>query len=351
MTSLKKIFSGIQPTGIVHIGNYLGALKNWVALQDQHQCTYCVVDLHAITVEQDPAELKRSILYTSAVCLALGVDPTRSILFVQSDAPEHSELAWILNCHAYMGELRRMTQYKDKAAKGEESSTVGLFDYPVLMAADILVHRAQAVPVGEDQKQHLELARDLARRFNNKYGETFPVPEPIIPKEGARIMGLDDPTRKMSKSASSTANFVALNDSPDLIRKKLKTAVTDSGKEVLFDEEKKPGISNLLTLLSLTTGRTVPSLEAEYAGQGYGKFKGDVADALVAFLAPLREAIDRRLAEPAEVEAILKAGSVQARESASATLKHVKETLGLSSQDLKAPTKSLTQKLDELNKA
>ena len=341
---MKKVFSGIQPTGIVHIGNYLGALKNWVALQDSYQCTYCVVDLHAITVEQDPAQLRSSILYTAALCLGLGIDPKRSTLFVQSDVPEHSELAWILNCHAYLGELRRMTQFKDKAAKGEESSTVGLFAYPVLMAADILAHRAEAVPVGEDQKQHLELARDLARRYNNKYGKFFPVPEPIIPKEGARIMGLDDPAKKMSKSASSPANFVALNDSPELIRKKLKTAVTDSGKEVLFDGEKKPGISNLLTLLSLTTGRTVSSLEAEYVGQGYGKFKGDVAEALIAFLAPLRQSIDRWLAEPSAVENILKDGSEKARATASETLKFVKATLGLSSRGLADRAKAAAEK-------
>jgi len=337
---MKRVFSGIQPTGIVHIGNYLGALRNWVALQSEYQCSYCVVDLHALTLAFDPAELKRNILYTASVCLAAGVDPARSVLFVQSDVPEHSELAWILNCHASMGELRRMTQFKEKAGKGgQQTSSVGLFDYPILMAADILVHRAQAVPVGEDQKQHLELTRDLARRFNNQYGELFCVPEPIIPKVGARIMGLDDPLKKMSKSASSAANYIALTDPPDIIRKKFKVAVTDSGREVLYDEAKKPALSNLLTIMSLVTGRTIPSLEAEYAGHGYAKFKGDLAEAVVEFLRPLREEIQRRLADPAAIQAVLKDGGDKARATAWQTLRDVKARLGLSSAGISAVPK------------
>ncbi|MBI2070222.1 MAG: tryptophan--tRNA ligase [Elusimicrobia bacterium] len=324
----KRVFSGIQPSGIVHLGNYFGALKNWVALQTEHECLYSIVDLHAITVAQEPGELKKNIRTTAALCLAAGVDPKRSILFLQSDVAEHSELAWILNCHAYFGELRRMTQFKDKGGD-QESTTVGLYDYPVLMAADILLYGTRGVPVGDDQRQHLELTRTIARRFNGLYGDVFVVPDAIIPEAGARVMALDDPSKKMSKSASSVSSYIALTDTDDAIRAKFKTAVTDSGREIIYDEAGKPAIANLLTIYSLVTDKSVAALQEQYRGQGYAAFKKDLGAAVIAFVAPIRERFNHWIANANQLEGILKEGAEKARALAGPLLGAVKERLGL----------------------
>jgi tryptophanyl-tRNA synthetase len=338
MVAGKRILSGIQPSGIVHLGNYLGALRNWVAFQErpETQCLYCAVDLHAITVAQDAEVLRKNILNTAALCLAVGIDPKRSVLFVQSDVPEHAELGWIMNCHVYFGELSRMTQFKDKSQKQEAATTAGLFTYPALMAGDILLYDASQVPVGEDQTQHLELARDLARRFNNAYGkpELFRVPEAIIPESGGRIMGLDDAAQKMSKSASSEANYIALDDSPEAVRKKFKTAQTDSGREVVFDAEKKPAISNLMTIYSLTAGIPVAEVQSRFAGKGYGDFKKDLAETVVTFLAPIQERLRAAQAKPDDLRDVLADGAKRARELAKPKLDEVKARLGLGSQKL-----------------
>ncbi|MBI4051512.1 MAG: tryptophan--tRNA ligase [Elusimicrobia bacterium] len=330
----KRAFSGIQPSGGIHLGNYLGALKNWVALQAGYECLYCIVDLHAITVKQEREVLRQNILATAMLCLACGIDPEKSILFVQSDVHEHSELAWILNCHATMGELRRMTQYKDKAkrlegAAAEGGASVGLFSYPVLMASDILLYGAHAVPVGEDQKQHLELCRDLARRFNGMYGEIFVIPEPVIPENGARIMGLDDPVQKMSKSASSEYNYVNLMDEPSLILKKFKAAATDSGKEIRYNEKEKPGVSNLMNILSVTTGESFRVMEKRYDGKGYAQFKTDVAEAVIEKLKPIQREYRVWESHPEEVVRMLQEGAEKAREISRETLRRVKEKVGL----------------------
>src|ERR671920_74209 len=284
-----RVLSGIQPTAdSFHLGNYLGALKQWVALQDDHDAFYCVVDLHAITLEQpDPAVLRQRTLVSAAQLLALGVDPARSALFVQSHVPEHAQLAWVLQCLTGFGEARRMTQFKDKSAKsGEGAASVGLFTYPILQAADILLYRPQYVPVGEDQRQHLELTRDLAQRFNHRYKKTFRVPEPYILKQTAKIADLQVPTAKMSKSASSPAGIVEMLDEPRASAKKIRSAVTDSGSEITFDVEEKPGISNLLTIYSSLTARSISDLEEEYAGRGYGGFKKDLAEVVIDFVTP-----------------------------------------------------------------
>jgi tryptophanyl-tRNA synthetase len=294
-----RVFSGTQPTGALHLGNLLGALRGYVAMQETHDCVYCVVDLHAITVRQQRAELRRNTIDVANMFLACGVDPERSIVIVQSHVPQHSELAWILNTVAYMGELRRMTQFKDKTGGGEsESIGVGLFDYPVLMAADILLYRADAVPVGEDQKQHVELTRDLAERFNNAFGKTFVVPEPVIPADAARVMGLDDPTKKMSKSAGSEYNFIALMDPPDAIRRKIRRAVTDSGTEVRAGDD-KPALTNLLTIYSALSGETVETIVERYAGKGYADFKSDLGEVVVEALAPFQARMGELEADPA----------------------------------------------------
>ncbi len=329
MLSRKRIFSGIAPTGIVHLGNYLGALRHWVRLQDSYECIYAIVDLHALTVPQNAGELRESIFATAAMCLALGVDPERSLFFVQSDVAEHSELAWILNCYSYFGELRRMTQFKDKLGGAEESANVGLFDYPVLMAADILLYDTAAVPVGDDQRQHLELARTISRRFNNLFGGIFTVPEPIIAEQGSRIMGLDDPTKKMSKSASSEYNFIALSDPPDRIRAKIKSAVTDSGREIIYDELKKPAVSNILTIMSLVMSKPVKEIEAQYAGKNYGVLKADLAQILIEHLAPIRERFLAWQSRPRDMERVLRHGALRARQIAQITLRRVRERLGL----------------------
>ncbi|MEO6392845.1 MAG: tryptophan--tRNA ligase [Pyrinomonadaceae bacterium] len=281
----KRIFSGMQPTGNLHIGNYLGALRNWVALQQDYENFFCIVDLHAITIQQDPATLRAKSREVARIYLAAGIDPNLSTVFVQSDVVQHAELAWILNCVTRMSELDRMTQFKEKGKKQRENTGVGLFAYPVLMAADILLYRTDLVPVGQDQKQHLELTRDLAIRFNRDFGEVFKVPEPYIPKVGARIQSLSDPTKKMSKSDDDLAGSIFLTDTADEISKKFKRAVTDSGTEIRFDEE-RPAINNLLTIYHLLTGKTKVEIEAHFAGKGYGQLKSELAEVTIEFLTP-----------------------------------------------------------------
>lgn len=322
----KTVFSGLQPTGNLHIGNYLGALRNWVRLQEEYDCIYCVVDLHAITVPLDPAEFNRDRLEAAKVLLAAGVDPERSLFYYQSQVPQHTELAWILGTITGTGQLNRMTQFKDKSDKA--GSNLGLYSYPVLMAADILLFRADAVPIGEDQKQHLELTRDLVERFNHRFGDEFPMPEPIIPKKGARVMSLQDPTAKMSKSDPDESSRILILDDPDTIRKRLKRAVTDSETEVRYDWAKKPGISNLIEIMSLFTDASVASIEADYGSGGYGKFKEAVAEAVVAGLAPLRSAYEEM--DDAEVARLMQRGALDARTRAEGFQQAVRRRVGLS---------------------
>jgi tryptophanyl-tRNA synthetase len=325
------VFSGMQPSGdSLHLGNYLGALVNWVALQDEADPIYCVVDLHAITVSQDPKSLRESTRRTAAQYLAAGVDVERATLFVQSHVPAHTELAWVLSTITGFGEASRMTQFKDKSARqGTEATTVGLFTYPVLMAADILLYGTQLVPVGDDQRQHLELTRDLAIRFNSRFGDTFVVPEALIPKESARIYDLQDPTAKMSKSAASEAGLVKLMDDPAVTAKKFRSAVTDTGREVRYDPAEKPGISNLLDIFAATTGRTIPEIEVEYEGHGYGDFKKDVAEAVVDRLTPIRTRTLELLEDPAELDRLLAIGAERASERAAPMLRTAYERVGL----------------------
>jgi tryptophanyl-tRNA synthetase len=328
---MARVFSGIQPTGEVHLGNYIGALRRFVLAQDVDECVFCIVDLHAITESlPDPDELRRKTLDLAAIYLAAGIDPDRSILFAQSQVHEHAELAWILNCFAAYGELRRMTQFKDKAAKrGDELVSAGLFDYPVLMASDILLYRTDRVPVGDDQRQHLELTRDVAERFNARFPDTFVVPEADIPpaEGGARVMDFQNPESKMSKSADSPLGTLRVTDPPDVLRKKVKAAVTDSGREVLFRED-KPAISNLLTVYSVATGRPVADIEAEYEGKGYGDFKDGLADAVIEFLRPLQERYRELSADPGEIARVLHVGAGRAPAIAAKTLATVYERLG-----------------------
>ncbi|MEQ4205127.1 tryptophan--tRNA ligase [Actinopolymorpha sp. B17G11] len=328
--SRPRVFSGIQPTAdSFHLGNYLGAVRQWVAMQDTSDALYCVVDLHAITMGHDPALLKERTLRSVAQLVAAGLDPERCTLFVQSHVAEHAQLAWVLGCLTGFGEASRMTQFKDKTARGgAESATVGLFTYPVLMAADILLHRTNAVPVGEDQRQHLELTRDVAQRFNARFGETFVVPEPFILAETAKIYDLQDPRSKMSKSASAPGGIIELLDDPAVSAKRIRSAVTDSGREVRFDENEKPGVSNLLSILSALTGRPVPELEEAYAGKGYGDFKRDVADAVVEFVTPLRERTLALLEDRETLDGILARGADRARDTAVDTLRTVYERIG-----------------------
>src|SRR6187401_3585538 len=286
----KRIFSGAQPTGELHIGNYLGALKNWVALQEEYESFYCIVNLHAITLPQDPAKLRQKTLDLARIYLAAGIDPERSTIFIQSDVPEHAELTWILSCIARMGELERMTQFKDKAKGNTERAGVGLFTYPVLMAADILLYQTDLVPVGKDQKQHLELTRDLAERFNRDFGETFKLPDPYIPPVGASIKSLQDPAKKMSKSDENPNASIFLLDDADTITKKFKRAVTDSGTEITFDDS-RPAIANLLTIYHLFTGKSEDESVAQFVGKGYGYFKGELAEIMIEFLRPFQERI------------------------------------------------------------
>ena len=325
---MQRIFSGIQPSGNLHLGNYLGAIKNWVALQDKYESFFCVVDLHAITVPQDPQKLRENILEVAKIYLAAGIDPGKSTIFIQSRVKEHAELCWILNTIARLSELERMTQFKDKSQKqGKESVGVGLFDYPVLMAADILLYNTDLVPVGEDQLQHIELTKTLAERFNRKFGETFVVPEPHFTKEGMRIMGLDDPTKKMSKSAASEFNYVALTDSPDIIREKIKKAVTDSGSEIKSGSG-KPALTNLLTIYSLLSGKKITELEQEYVGKGYGDFKKDLAEVVVDFLDNFQKKFNSLNND--EVLEILDQGAVKAGEIAGKKMEEIKLKVGLS---------------------
>lgn len=326
MSARKRIFSGVQPSGNLHIGNYLGAIKNWVELQDKYESIFCVVDMHAITVPQDPETLRKKTIEIAKIYLAAGIDPKKSTIFVQSQVAEHAELGWVLNTIAKMSELDKMTQFKDKSQKGgRESSGVGLYDYPVLMAADILLYDTEIVPVGEDQKQHVELARDLAKRFNNKFGETFIVPEVHIRKEGMRVMGLDNPEKKMSKSAESIYNRIELLDEPEMIRKKIRKAVTDSGSEIVYRDE-KPALKNLINIYSSFSGKSPLEIENMYQGKGYGEFKNDLAEIVVAFLQPFQEKYHKFTDR--EVIKILEKGAKNVRKIANAKMAEVKEKVG-----------------------
>ncbi len=326
-----RVLSGIQPTAdSFHFGNYLGALRQWVALQDDHDAFYCVVDLHAITVPHDPAALRERTYVSIAQLLAAGIDYERSALFVQSHVPEHVQLSWVLNCIAGFGEASRMTQFKDKTAKGgSEGASVGLFTYPILQAADILIYQADQVPVGEDQRQHLELTRDLAGRFNHRFGETFTLPKPYIVKETAKITDLQDPTIKMSKSASSPNGIVNMLDDPKKAAKKIKSAVTDSGDQIVFDEENKPGISNLLRIYSALTRRSVADIEAQYAGQQYGAFKVDLSEIVADYIGPFGEKTRQYMSDRAELDRIISVGADKASEVAAHTLSLVYDRIGL----------------------
>ncbi|HEX7321477.1 MAG TPA: tryptophan--tRNA ligase [Mycobacterium sp.] len=325
------VFSGVQPTSAsLHLGNALGAIAHWAELQDDHDAFFCVVDMHAITVPGwDPETLRRSTLVTAAQYLALGIDPARSTIFVQSQVPAHAELAWVLGCFTGFGQASRMTQFKDKSGRhGAESTTVGLFTYPVLMAADVLAYQTDVVPVGEDQRQHLELARDVAQRFNARFPDTFVVPEPLIAKATAKIYDLADPTAKMSKSAATDAGLISLLDDPAVTAKKIRSAVTDSGREICYDPDAKPGVSNLLTIQAAIAGTDIDKLVAGYAGRGYGDLKKDTAEAVTEFVTPIRARVDELLADPAELEAVLAAGARRAREVAAATIERVYASVG-----------------------
>ena len=329
MQNKQRVFSGIQPSGTSHLGTYLGALKNWVAVQEQYESYFCIVDLHAITVPQDPKVLRANVWEMAAIFVAVGLDPERSVIFRQSRVSGHAELAWLLNCIARVGELSRMTQFKDKSQRGgADSASVGLYDYPVLQAADILLYNAHLVPVGEDQRQHLELTRTLARRFNSLYGNTFVAPEPMILETGARVMALDEPTSKMSKSAPTPAGYIALLDEPDVIRRKIRRAKTDSGSEVVASPD-KPAITNLLNIYAGLTRRAVPEIEEQYRSRGYGDFKKDLAEVVVESLTPIRERTLELLEDPRELDGILEAGAERAREVASSTLHDAWAKLGL----------------------
>jgi tryptophanyl-tRNA synthetase len=324
-----RVLSGIQPTGNLHIGNYLGAVRQWAAMQgDDTQCYYCVVDLHAITVPQDPKDLRAKTREVVAILLAAGIDPKRSVLFVQSEVTAHAELAWVLNCVTPFGWLTRMTQFKDKSARQQEGASAGLFDYPVLMAADILLYQAHKVPVGEDQKQHLELVRDVAMRFNRLFGETFTVPEPRILEVGARIMGLDDPTKKMSKSEANANHAVNLLDPPDVIQRKFQRATTDSLTDIRFDEG-RPGVFNLLTIYQSFTDETQEAIVTRFAGKGYGDLKRAVAEAVIEGLRPLQERYGVYSQDPAQLNAVLRDGAAMARAVADKTLADAKRRVGL----------------------
>jgi len=328
----RVVFSGAQPTSdSLHLGNALGAIKQWAAMQDDYEAFFCVVDLHAITIpaDLDPAVLRRRTLVTAAQYLALGIDPGRSTIFVQSHVPAHTQLAWVLGCFTGFGQASRMTQFKDKSAKqGADATTVGLFTYPVLMAADILLYDTELVPVGEDQRQHLELSRDVAQRFNARFPDTFVIPEPMIPKATAKIYDLQDPTAKMSKSAASDAGLISLLDDPARTAKKIRSAVTDSDREILFDPEAKPGVSNLLTIQSAVTGTDVDKLVEGYAGRGYGDLKKETAEAVTEFVTPIKTRVDELLADPAELEGVLAAGARRARDVSAKTVKRVYDRLG-----------------------
>jgi tryptophanyl-tRNA synthetase len=325
-----RVLSGIQPTAdSFHLGNYLGALRQWVALQDSYDAFYCVVDLHAITVPQDPAVLRRRTRIAAAQLFGAGLDPDRCTVFVQSHVPEHAELAWVLSCQTGFGEASRMVQFKDKSAKtGADTASVGLFTYPILQAADILLYQTDQVPVGEDQRQHLELTRDLAQRFNHRFGQTFVIPRPYILAEVAKIADLQDPAIKMSKSASSPQGIVDVLEDPKSIRRKISRAVTDTGSEVRADEQAKPGVTNLLRIYSALTGQSIADLEQRYAGAGYGALKKDLADVVVDAFAPIRERTEKMLADEAELDRLLAHGAARARQVASQTMAMVRDRVG-----------------------
>jgi tryptophanyl-tRNA synthetase len=329
-TARPRVLSGIQPTAdSFHFGNYLGALRHWVTLQDDFEPFFFIADMHAITVEQDPKQLRERSLRAAAQLIATGVDPERSAIFMQSHVPAHAQLGWVLQCLTGFGEARRMTQFKDKSAKGGEgAASVGLFTYPMLMAADILLYRPQYVPVGEDQRQHLELTRDLAQRFNHRYKKTFRLPEPFILEETAKILDLQDPMAKMSKSASSPTGIVEMLDDPRRSAKKIRSAVTDSGTEVRFDAEEKPGISNLLTIYAALTGRKVADIESEYAGRGYGDFKKELGEVVVEFVTPFRDRTLELLEDRAELDNVLRKGAARASAVAERTLADVYDRVG-----------------------
>ena len=324
----QRVFSGIQPTGNIHIGNYLGAMRHWVASQAQFQNIFCIVDLHAITTQQQPATLKAKTRETAGLLLAAGLEPQMSAVFVQSDISAHAELAWILNCFIPVGWMQQMTQFKDKSQKQKGDVNVGVFDYPALMAADILLYQTDLVPVGEDQKQHLELTRDVAQRFNSTYGETFKVPEPVVPKTGARIMGLDDPTKKMSKSEEQEGHAIYLLDSPDGIRAKIMGATTDSLHEVRFDEG-RPGMYNLLVIYELFTGMTTPEIEKRFEGKGYADFKRELAEVIIEELRPVQSRYRALMSDAAHIDSLLAEGAARVRPIADRTLKIVKNKIGL----------------------
>ncbi|WP_412972219.1 tryptophan--tRNA ligase [Glaciecola sp. MF2-115] len=331
MSSQKPIvLSGCQPSGQLTMGNYMGALRQWVNMQDDHDCLYMIVDLHAITLRQDPSELKKACLDGLALYLACGIDPNKSSIFMQSHVPEHAQLSWVLNCYTQMGELNRMTQFKDKSQKNASNINVGLFSYPVLQAADILVYQANKVPVGEDQKQHLELTRDIATRFNNIYGDIFTIPDPFIPESGARVMSLQDPMKKMSKSDDNPNNVIGLLEDPKKLTKKIKRAVTDSDEKarIYFDVAEKPGVSNLLSLLSCTSGESIESLVPKYEDKMYGHLKGDVAESVVNMLQPIQTEYARIRADHTYLHDVLNASALKAREKASVTLAKTYEALG-----------------------
>lgn len=326
----KVILSGIQPSGELTLGSYLGAIKNWVALADEYDCYYMMADLHSITVRQNPADLRRRTLTQMAAYMACGLDPKRSTIFVQSHVPAHAELGWVLDCYTMFGELSRMTQFKDKSAKNADNINAGLFTYPALMAADILLYQANLVPVGEDQKQHVEICRDIASRFNGIYGEVFTLPEPFIPKVGARVMSLTSPENKMSKSDKDPGGCVYILEKPEDIMRKFKKAVTDSDTErcVRYDRENKPGVSNLMTIYSAAAGKTFPEIEAEFDGRGYGDFKAAVGQAVVELLRPIREETERMLSDKAYLESVYRAGAEKAGCVAGKTLRKVYKKVG-----------------------
>jgi tryptophanyl-tRNA synthetase len=330
--SLQKpiVLSGCQPSGQLTMGNYMGALRQWVNMQDDNDCLYMIVDFHAITVRQDPTALNQACLDGLALYLACGIDPKKSSIFLQSHVPEHAQLSWVLNCYTQMGELNRMTQFKDKSQKNASNINVGLYSYPVLQAADILIYQANKVPVGEDQKQHLELTRDIATRFNNIYGDIFTIPDPFIPESGARIMSLQDPLKKMSKSDDNPNNVIGLLDDPKKLSKKIKRAVTDSDEQarIYFDVAKKPGVSSLLSLLSCATGQSIESLVPQYEDKMYGHLKGDVAEAVVTMLAPIQTEYARIRTDQSYLHDVLRASAIKAREKASVTLAKTYKALG-----------------------
>ncbi|WP_099098686.1 tryptophan--tRNA ligase [Bacillus thermotolerans] len=324
---MQTIFSGIQPSGTITLGNYIGALKQFTELQDDYNCYFCIVDQHAITVPQDRLKLRENIRSLAALYIAVGIDPEKATLFIQSEVPAHAQAGWMLQCVAYIGELERMTQFKDKSA-GKEAVSAGLLTYPPLMAADILLYSAHLVPVGEDQKQHLELTRDLAERFNRKYNDIFTIPDVRIPKEGARVMSLQDPSKKMSKSDPNTKAFISLLDEPKQIEKKIKSAVTDSEGKVRFDKEEKPGVSNLLSIYSVLSGKTIPEIEQHFEGKGYGEFKSELAEVVINHLEPIQKRY-YELIESEELDQILDRGAEKANFAASKMIKKMENAMGL----------------------